>query len=216
MEGTAMTHWPDYARILIGLLAITNAFGAVPIFISLTDGLRGDQRRHVANVTALTVGIVLAVSALCGELILHFFGISIAAFRTAGGLLILLLGIAMLHVYQSRATHTPEEADEARERETMAVVPLGIPLIGGPGAISAMIIYAHHGSTMVYTGFLVIASIVVAAVIAVVLRLAEPISRLLGTTGLNIATRLMGLVLTAIAVQFIFDGLTAAFPALGG
>jgi multiple antibiotic resistance protein len=211
-----MTHWPDYARILIGLLAITNALGAVPIFTSLTEGLTSRQRSHVANVTAVTVGIVLAVSALFGEAILRFFGIGIPAFRTAGGLLILLLGIAMLHVYQSRATHTPEEADEARERETMAVVPLGIPLIGGPGAISAMIIYAHHGSGVIYTGFLLFASVVVAAVIAIVLRLAEPIGRLLGTTGLNIATRLMGLILTAIAVQFIFDGLTAAFPALRG
>jgi multiple antibiotic resistance protein len=211
-----MTHWPDYVRILIGLLAITNAFGAVPIFTSLTEGLTASQRRHVANMTAVTVAIVLAVSALFGEAILHFFGISIAAFRTAGGLLILLLGIAMLHVYQSRATHTPEEAAEARERETMAVVPLGIPLIGGPGAISAMIIYAHHGAGVLYMGFLVFASVLVAAVIAVVLRLAGPISRMLGTTGLNIATRLMGLILSAIAFQFIFDGLAAAFPALHG
>ncbi|OFC54738.1 amino acid transporter, partial [Acidithiobacillus caldus] len=158
--------------------------------------------------------IVLLISAFLGEYILQFFGISIAAFQVAGGMVLMLLAFNMLQAKSSRYRHTPEEAAEGMQKEDVAVVPLAIPLLAGPGTMITVIIAHHKSSSWLSSGLLVLDILAIAGVAYVALRLAGPLSRRLGVTGINISTRIFGLVLASIAVTFIANGLSALFPAL--
>lgn len=201
-------------KIGIALFAIVNPIGSVPLFISATDGWDRKQKLRTTNVVALTVFLVLAVSALFGEGILDFFSITIPSFQVGGGILILLIAINMLHAKQSHAKQTPEEAKTMEERDVIAIVPLSIPLLAGPGAISSMIIAAQESKTLVTQLTLLIPIFVVVLLVWLTLQLSNYIASKLGTIGINIVTRLMGLILAAMAVEFIAHGLSGLFPAL--
>jgi multiple antibiotic resistance protein len=201
-------------KIGIALFAIVNPIGSVPIFISATDGWNRQQKLRTANVVALTVFLVLAASALFGEGILAFFSITIPSFQVGGGILILLIAINMLHAKQSHAKQTPEEAKTMEERDVIAIVPLSIPLLAGPGAISSMIIAAQESKTFVDQLSLLIPIFVVAGLVWLTLQLSNYIAGKLGTIGINIVTRLMGLILAAMAVEFIAHGMSGLFPVL--
>lgn len=205
-----------YAKALVGMVAIVNPLGAVPIFLSLTEGRSAHDCRQVARRTALSVAIVLILSIWIGDSILDFFGIGIPAFRTGGGLLILLMAIAMMHAKHSSSRQTQAEADEADQKEDVAVVPLAIPLLAGPGAISLVIVNAHQVAGVSGRLILSAAAVIVAVAVWLALRLAAPIGERLGVTGLNIATRVMGLLLASIAIQMIASGLAALLPGLAG
>ncbi|EIJ36933.1 multiple antibiotic resistance (MarC)-related protein [Thiothrix nivea DSM 5205] len=212
-----MSNLHDIIHTFIGLLAIVNPLVAVPMFISLTSTSNEAEKRKTARLSALTVGIVLTLAAVAGQALLQVFGISIAAFRVAGGILILLMAIAMLHAKAAggNARHTEAEANEAANKEQVGVVPLGIPLLAGPGAISTVIIYAHQNPQWSWIGILVGLVAVLALLVWIVLYLAEYLATWLGATGLNIANRIMGLLLAAIAVGFITEGLKVLLPGLG-
>ena len=209
-----MSEWHHWLHMLIGLLVIVNPLLAVPAFAALTGGEDAAQRRATAHRAALTVAAVLSASALGGQAVLRLFGIDVPAFQVGGGILILLMAIAMLHARMSGARHTDAEADEAQGKEQVGVVPLGMPLLAGPGAISTVIIYAHAGGGWLHMVVLVGEIWLVAGLVWMALRLGEGVARILGTTGLNIATRIMGLLLAAIAVGFITHGLKALLPGL--
>jgi multiple antibiotic resistance protein len=136
----------EYVKILIGLIAIVNPLGAMPIFISPTDGLTSRERMRIANLVALAVGIILLVALFIGEGLLALFGISTDSFRVGGGILIMLMAISMMHARVSPAVQTREEAEESKDRDSVAIVPLAMPLLAGPGAISTVILDAHKGS----------------------------------------------------------------------
>ena len=206
--------WAYLFKIGIALFAIVNPLGSVPIFISATDGWEQKQKMRTANVVAVTVFLVLGASALFGEGILDFFSISIPSFQVGGGILILLIAINMLHAKQSHSKQTPEEAKTMEERDVIAIVPLSIPLLAGPGAISSMIIAAQDSATLGGQLSLLLPISVVAMLIWLTLQLSGYIAGKLGTIGINIVTRLMGLILAAMAVEFIAHGLSGLFPAL--
>jgi len=206
--------WAYLFKIGIALFAIVNPIGSVPIFISATDGWNRQQKLRTANVVALTVFLVLAASALFGEGILAFFSITIPSFQVGGGILILLIAINMLHAKQSHSKQTPEEAKTMEERDVIAIVPLSIPLLAGPGAISSMIIAAQDSPTFGAQLSLLMPILVVAILVWLSLQLSSYIAGKLGTIGINIVTRLMGLILAAMAVEFIAHGLSGLFPAL--
>ena len=208
--------WAYLFKIGIALFAIVNPIGSVPIFISATDGWNRQQKLRTANVVALTVFLVLAASALFGEGILAFFSISIPSFQVGGGILILLIAINMLHAKQSHSKQTPEEAKTMEERDVIAIVPLSIPLLAGPGAISSMIIAAQDSTTLGGQLSLLLPISVVAMLIWLTLQLSGYIAGKLGTIGINIVTRLMGLILAAMAVEFIAHGMGGLFPVLHG
>lgn len=201
-------------KIGIALFAIVNPIGSVPIFISATDGWTPQQKLRTANVVALMVFLVLAASALFGEGILAFFSITIPSFQVGGGILILLIAINMLHAKQSHAKQTPEEAKTMEERDVIAIVPLSIPLLAGPGAISSMIIAAQDSTTFGAQLSLLMPILVVALLVWLSLQLSSYIAGKLGTIGINIVTRLMGLILAAMAVEFIAHGMSGLFPVL--
>ena len=208
--------WAYLFKIGVALFAIVNPIGSVPIFISATDGWNRQQKLRTANVVALTVFLVLAASALFGEGILAFFSITIPSFQVGGGILILLIAINMLHAKQSHSKQTPEEAKTMEERDVIAIVPLSIPLLAGPGAISSMIIAAQDSPTMAAQISLLMPILVVAILVWLSLQLSSYIAGKLGTIGINIVTRLMGLILAAMAVEFIAHGLSGLFSGLGG
>jgi len=207
--------YSDYMKIFVGLLAIVNPFGAIPMFISMTADESVAQRRDTTNQVALGLTIILLVALFAGDLLLQFFGITIDSFRVGGGILVLLMAISMLQAKTSPVKQTTEEATESIQKESVAIVPLAMPLLAGPGAISAVILAAHKANSVV--GSLIIAGgiVVLSLVVWVVLRMSPWIAGHMGATGINIMTRIMGLMLTAIAVEFIASGIKGMFPLLG-
>lgn len=211
-----MQTWGQYAQSAIALFVVANPIGVVPIFISLTENQTDQETKRTARVASATAAIVLVTSVFAGRPMLEVFGISLPSFSVGGGILILLMAIAMLQARPSRTRHTPEEEQEAAEKDDIAVVPLAIPLIAGPAAISTVIIYANRATGWGDKLFLVLITIAFAGSTWLALSLAEPIKKLLGKTGINIVTRLLGLVLAAIAVEFITRGLGQLLPGLLG
>ncbi|OIQ82062.1 hypothetical protein GALL_361630 [mine drainage metagenome] len=209
-----MTDWATLFKTGVALFAIVNPIGSIPVFITATHGSNAPERAHIVRMVALTVFLVLTTSVLIGDRILEFFGISIPSFQTGGGILLLLMAISMMHARQSGIRQNEEEALAAAEREATAIVPLSIPLLAGPGAISTMIIAAQQSGSLLGHVLLLLPVAAVAGLAWGMLRLSGPIASHLGTIGINIFTRLMGLILAAMAVEFIAHGLIGLFPGL--
>jgi len=194
----------DYLKLLLGLISIVNPIGAVPVFLDLTRERPGD-RRTTALQTSVAVFVILAVALVGGETVLQFFGISLPSFRCAGGILVFLMALSMLRAEPSGIRHTPAEV-ESSGREPVAVVPLAMPMLAGPGAVSTVIVYAHSSRVWRHVGFMGAVIAGTALVTYIALRFAPLIERLLGQTGMNVVTRVMGLILAAIAVELIAGG----------
>lgn len=209
-----MLDWSEYAKALVAILVIVDPIGIIPVFLTLTAGRSPKGRRHVARVASVAMAIVLIVAALAGDYLLQAFGIGIPSFRVGAGIILLLMSIAMLQARLGATRQAPEEVIEAEEKDAVATVPMAIPLLAGPGAISTVIVYAHKPELGPHAAGLCVIIAICALVVWVALRSAEPIARMLGTTGINIANRLMGLVLAAIAVELMADGVKGLFPAL--
>ncbi|HAM50844.1 MAG TPA: hypothetical protein DCP92_09205 [Nitrospiraceae bacterium] len=206
--------WTGYIKIFTTLFATVNPFGAVPVFIGLTGSLTKRERRRVVLTASIAVAAVLIVAALIGDSLLNFFGICIPSFKVGGGILLMLMAISMMQGRHTQTRQTPEEAQEAEDKQSIAVVPIAIPLLAGPGAISTVIIYAHASFQPVHIALIICINLIVALVTWVALHVATPISNMLGKTGINIAARLMGLLLAAIAVEFVAGGLAQLLPGL--
>jgi MarC family membrane protein len=206
----------DFILFFVSLFSIVNPFSAIPAYVGLTADIAPEDRRRLTRQAALAVFVILTVSYGAGESLLRFFGISVASLRVAGGLLILGMAWSMLQAKLHAAKQTPEEAEEARdsqERPNLGVVPLGMPLLAGPGSISLMIIAAGRSHGWAQHAAVIAAAAAVAALSWAILLAAGPIAKALGRTGMNVATRFMGLILAAIAVEFITSGLGDIFPA---
>ena len=204
----------DSLKVFVALIALINPLGVLPMFISLTHDFSAQQKQRAIRTAALTVVAVVAVSALLGENIIRFFGISTASLQVSGGLLILLMALNMLNAQPGGTKTTVEERDEAEHKDAIGVVPLGIPLLTGPGAMSTVIVMAHNAKKPMDYAAIIGSGVVIAMLVWLTLQMAQPIARTLGRTGINIATRIMGLLVAAVAVEFIVDGLTAMIPAL--
>jgi multiple antibiotic resistance protein len=207
-----MEAWSEYSRFLIALFAILTPFAAIPIFLGMTEGRTRDQRNAIAQSAVLTVATVLISSVFLGDAVLTVLGTSLASFRVGGGIVLLLIALSLLNASVSAVKHTEQEADEAGQRSAIGVVPLGLPLLAGPGSISAVIIEAQRGHGWEHFAILVGCILAVCAGLLATLRLAVPIGNKLGQTGLNIMNRLTGLLLAAVAVEIIAAGLRALFP----
>ena len=208
----------DLLKPLIALLAIVNPIGVLPFFIHFTQGFSPAERRKTIRVAAFGAFVVIAVSALAGLKIIEFFGISLASFQVGGGLLLLISALQMLNAQpaESRKDDLSEGGDKADTGASIAIVPLTIPLLTGPATISTMIIYAdktrHWWQLAVLVGYGVAIGLAVWAAFS----LSGSLARVLGKTGINVMTRLMGLLLAALAVEVMSDGLVKLFPVLAG
>ena len=199
---------------LIALLAIVNPLAIVPFFIHYTEGFNSAQRKRTVQVAAFTAFCVIAACALVGLQVLAFFNISLASFQVGGGMLLLTSALAMLNAQPAEARTHVEEVEDAASRASIAVVPLTIPLLTGPATMSTVVIYADRAQNFLQLATLVGYGLVVALATALSFSLAQPIARALGKTGINVMTRLMGLVLASLAVEIMAKGLYKLFPIL--
>ncbi|GAA6142780.1 YchE family NAAT transporter [Hydrogenophaga sp. 5NK40-0174] len=205
---------------LVTLLAVVNPLAIVPFFIHYTQGFSVAQRRRTVVVSAFSAFVVIATSALLGLQILSFFGISLASFQVGGGMLLLSSALAMLSSrpaeVKTNSNENLENVDDSDSRVSIAVVPLTIPLLTGPATMSTVVIFANQAKTVLQEVTLVGYGVVVGLATALCFSMARPISQALGQTGINVMTRLMGLILAALAVEVMAGGLTKLFPVLAG
>jgi len=208
----------DLIKPLVTLVAIVNPLAIVPFFIHYTQDFSDEQRRRTILVASFAAFVVIAVSALLGLEILDFFGISLASFQVGGGMLLLISSMNMLNAQPAEAKPLTNEMEDGAEKAargaSIAVVPLTIPLLTGPATMSTVVIYAEKAHTALQVAALVGYGVVIALITAISFSLAEPIARVLGKTGINVMTRLMGLILAALAVEVMAGGLGKLFPIL--
>jgi len=201
----------ELVLIFTSILFIVDPFAVIPTFLAMTVRDSPDQRRVLARRGAWTCAITLIAFALGGSIIFKIFGITIGAFKIAGGVLIGLNALDMVQARRSQQRETPIETAEGIEKDDIGIMPLGVPMLAGPGAISTVMVLALGAKSTAAT-VTVYGSIVLTSVITYfVLSGASMVERRLGQTGMRILTRLMGLVLSAIAVQFIIDGIKLSF-----
>jgi multiple antibiotic resistance protein len=206
----------DLLKPLIALLAIVNPIGAVPFFLAFTQNLTREQRRRTLRVASFAAFVVIAVSALAGLKIIEFFGISIASFQVGGGTLLLISALQMLNAQPAETK--PADVEEGNQKvdagASIAIVPLTIPLLTGPATISTMVIYAEKTRHWWELAALVGYGVVIGLATYVTFMASGRIAKVLGRTGINVMTRLMGLILAAMAVELLSDGLSKLFPVL--
>ena len=203
----------DYLRFTVTLVAVLDPFLAIPIFLGVAAGRTPIGRRRLVQAVTATVFLVLAGAAIFGDPLLSLIGASLPAFRVGGGLVLLLMALAMLNAQAGGVRQSKAEAEELESGDPSGVVPLAVPLLAGPGAISTCILAGQTGGTA-HVAAVVGCIAVVCALLWLVLTLAERIGSRLGRTGLNIATRLLGLALAAIAVEMMAAGLKELLPGL--
>ncbi|WP_458790367.1 MarC family protein [Yoonia sp. MH D7] len=206
-----MTELPALIAAFTTLFIIIDPPGLAPLFVALTQGMNAALRRTVALRACLIAGALMLAFLFLGEALLDFIGISMPAFRIAGGILLFLTALEML--FQKRQARREDNAAEgqAEHHDDPSVFPLALPLIVGPGAITTIILLAGQANTAL--DFAAITGVMAAVLVSVFLALlvATPLDRMLGKTGTNIVTRVLGMLLAALAVQFILDGIAQSF-----
>ncbi|MDR0965065.1 MAG: MarC family protein [Myxococcales bacterium] len=188
------------------LFFVMDPLGNLPIFITLTANETATQRRLTARRASIAAFVILFCCTLGGSYVFRLFGLTLDAFRIAGGVLLFLIGLDMLRAQPSRTRSSPEETDEGVQKDDVAIVPLAMPLLAGPGTVASVMVLASQNKDWRYT--LIVIAVVALCCLAswLILRAADPISHLLGHTGIAVFERIMGLLVVAIAIQFMADG----------
>jgi len=199
--------YQELLLVFTSVLFIVDPFAVIPSFLAMTERDTAALRRAMARRAAWTTAITLTLFALGGSLIFKLFGITIGAFKIAGGVLIGLNALDMVQARRSSQRETPAEKAEGTAKEDIGILPLGVPMLAGPGAISTVMVLALGSKSWLTTTALYVSIALTAVISFVTLSAASMLERRLGQTGMRILTRLMGLVLCAIAVQFILDGI---------
>ncbi|MFO0642223.1 MAG: MarC family protein [Polyangiaceae bacterium] len=192
------------------LFSIVDPFSALPVFVALTGEKPREYQSRTALRASLTCFVVLSVFAAAGSFIFKFFGITIPAFKVAGGILLFGVALDMMRAQHSETRTTKEE--ETEKHEDVGLIPLGLPLLSGPGAIAAVMVLAGQAESTASRVGVHVAILGIGASAFLILRSAAVVGKLLGTTGIRVIGRLMGLILAAIAIQFVIDGAHEAFP----
>src|SRR5204862_5432039 len=203
--------YQELLLVFTSVLFIVDPFAVIPSFLAMTERDSPAMRRVLARRGAWTCAITLTLFALGGSLIFKLFGITIGAFKIAGGVLIGLNALDMVQARRSSQRETPAEKAEGTAKEDIGILPLGVPMLAGPGAISTVMVLALGTKTLAATVAVYVSIVVTSLLTYFVLSAASLVERRLGQTGMRILTRLMGLVLLAIAVQFILDGIKSTF-----
>lgn len=203
-----------FFQFFIGLFAAVNPLSIMPIFVSLTAHQDPSERNKTAFTASVAVAIILVVSLLAGQLLLDVFSISLNSFRVAGGMLLVSIAFTMMSGKLGEEKQNKQEQSESVSREQIGVVPLAMPLLAGPGAISTTIVYSSRHPDSLDTLGLMVSICVFAVGIWGLLRVGPSIVRFLGQTGINVVTRIMGLILGALGIEFIATGMRALFPGL--
>ena len=207
--------WFSFSLLsLSAIFFVVDPMGVIPIFIAMTHADSPAKRRNMAKRASLAAFFILSTFAVAGTLIFRVFGVTLGAFKVAGGVLLLLTSIEMLRAQPQRTRMTPEEEREGAEKEDVAVFPLAIPLLAGPGSIATVTALMGKAGRILFAVPVIFSIAITCAASYAMLIAAERIQRLLGITGINVMNRVIGLIIGAIAVQFMFDGLKDTFPGL--
>jgi multiple antibiotic resistance protein len=203
----------ELLKFFVLFFVIVEPISLVPLFAAMTEGADELFRRRMALRAVLIAGTVFALFAIGGAWFLQTMGISIAAFRIAGGIMLFLIALEMVFARESGTRTTSEEKDESRKRADISVFPLAFPFIAGPGALAIVLLTfgASRGNAPLSIGLFGVVTLVLGLTYAL-MRLTPLVMKVMGVTGANVVNRLSGVVLAALAVQFIIDGATAAFP----
>ena len=201
---------------LSSIFFLVDPFAAIPAFLAMTDGHDSLARRRMARRAAWTCFCVLSLFAFTGRLVFRMFGITLAAFEIAGGLILLLIGIEMLQARRSATQEHTSETQEGAAKEDIGITPLGVPMLAGPGAISTVIVLTGASPRWFHVSVVFLAIVITSFASYLILAGADRIRRRLGETGIRIMMRMMGLLLTAIAVQFVINGLALLGIIQGG
>ena len=196
------------------LFFIIDPVGNVPLFLAITRQNNFNERKQIVKKASFACSLILIFFLFTGNLILELFHITIGAFKIAGGIIIFIISIQMLFVFKPGQKTSPLEEEEAREKEDVSIFPLAIPFLSGPGAIATVILLRSNCQNLIH--YLVIFGVIVIVSILTyfILKESQYLMKFLGQTGINILTRLMGLILSVIAVQFAIDGIKMVLPVL--
>jgi multiple antibiotic resistance protein len=206
-----MINLPDFAILsFTSLFVIVDPVGLIPAFLAMTQQNTGQERVHMARLASLITFAILILSFLFGRRLLTAFGITLPAFEIAGGIVLLLVGLDMLQARRTALKETQEEKAEGITKHDVAITPMAIPMLAGPGAITAVILLTNKAETFAHRVVLASNIVLVSALTFMILVFVATRSKILSVIALKIMGRLMGLVLTAIAVQFILNGVLAA------
>jgi len=212
-----MMDWFSFSLLsLSAIFFVVDPMGAIPVFIAMTRGDPPQKRRQMARRASIAAFFILSTFAVAGTLIFKVFGISLGAFKVAGGVLLLLTSIEMLRVQQQRTRVTPEETQEGVEKEDVAIFPLAIPLLAGPGSIATVTALMGRAGRKLFAVPVIVSIALTCVASYLMLVAADRISRFLGVTGVSVMNRVIGLIIGALAVQFMFDGIRDTFPGLAG
>ncbi len=203
------------ASFAAAFISILNPIGSTGIFAGMTAGRPAGEARRIARSCAVAVAITLLIVTWSGELLLAFFGITVASLRAAGGVIVLLIGLQML-LNKSEHKQSAAETEDAQSRASIAVVPLAIPIVAGPGTIATVLVAAHQHPAVLSKVEISIVVMTLAAFCGLLFSFAAPISKWLGESGMGVVTRVMGMVLAAIAMGMLADGLKVLLPGLAG
>lgn len=201
-------------KFLVVFFVVVEPVSLIPLFSGLTSGATSQYKRRMAVKAVVVAALILVLFAVGGAAFLELMGISLQAFRIFGGMLLFLLSLDMVFARESGSRTSSGEAAESKRRADISVFPLAFPFIAGPGALATILLWfgpLHLGVNAVLFGGYLVAVLIVLAIALVMMLLAEPLMRVIGVTGANVAGRLLGVILGALAVQFVLDGLRQAF-----
>ena len=210
-DAVELREWNEYVRLLVGLLALINPLTVLPIFLGLVQGRSEPDKRHISSVAAVTVLVTLLIFTYVGGALLDLFAITIDSFRIAGGILLLLTALEMM---RAKAAARAGGEDTEVNITSIGIVPLGIPLLAGPGAIVTTIVDATALPGLSHKLVVSLVVVLVAVVVYVALRLSAKAGTYLSPTAMTIFNRVMGLIIASIAIEFMLGGLAARFPVL--
>jgi MarC family membrane protein len=200
-------------KFIVAMIIMMNPLGALSIFLDLTHKSTIDEQRKIAFNIAVAIVVIMLITVWTGRDLLALLGITIPSFRVAGGLILLLMGLSMLQSKESAVRHTAEDDVAARERHSIAIVPMGLPVIVGPGSISTLIIAAGDFPQFESKLWMSLICLILTISIGTMLYFASPIARIVGLSIIKVVTRIMGMIIMAIAVGMLANGLMGLFPA---
>ncbi len=214
MESLHGLDWSTFLIFVTAMLTITNPIGSLPIFAGMTSDRSDSDKKILAAKAAFAIATILLVVTWTGGFLLQLFGLTIHAFQAAGGLIVLLLGLSMLHGAPSGQQHTPAEDEEASARNSIAVVPIAIPLVAGPGAITTVLLETQKHPHLLEKIEISLICISIGLLFWLCFHFASPIASRLGVSGIAVVTRIMGMILAAIAFGMLAEGIKGLLPGL--
>lgn len=211
---TVFMTYADTVKFFVAMIIMMNPLGSLSIYLQLTSKFKLPDKRKTAIKCGIAITIIMVASIWVGDALLDLMGITISSFRCAGGIILLLTGLSMLQSKESPINHTPEDDVAAEERHSLAIVPLALPIIIGPGAISTLVIASNDYPTFFYKIWLSILCIILALGMGAMLFYGGAIAKFVGESVIKVITRIMGMIIMAIAVGMLANGLVGLIPAL--